>query len=91
MQTILLTTVAVIGILLIAAVGIMIFMLSAVRRDSAAQQTAVGLLQQQLEQVRQTQQALTQTLDKNLQAGQQSMTDFLKHSGNTLGELKEQD
>jgi DNA recombination protein RmuC len=90
MQTILLTTVAVIGILLIAAVGMLIFMLSAVRRESAAQQTAVGLLQQQLEQVRQTQQALTQTLDRNLQAGQQSMTDFLKHSGNTLGELKEQ-
>jgi len=90
MQLILLTIIAVAIVVLIAAMVAVIPLLSALRRESAAQHTAVGMLQQQLEHLRENQQNLSQTLDKNLQTGQQSMTQFLTHSGQTLGELKEQ-
>ena len=90
MQTVLLTIVAIVGVLLIAAVGLMLSHLSEMRRQSAAGQTAVGLLQQQMENLRQSQQTLSQIIDKNLQAGQQTIHQFLTHSGQTLGELKEQ-
>ncbi|HOK66322.1 MAG TPA: DNA recombination protein RmuC [Anaerohalosphaeraceae bacterium] len=90
MQTALLTLIAVLIILLLAAGGILIFNLSALRRDTAAQQTAAGLLQQQIEQMRQSNLILSQTLEKNLQTGQESISRFLVHSGQMLGELKEQ-
>jgi DNA recombination protein RmuC len=90
MQTSLLIIVIAIGALLAAGIAGIFSMVSAIRRQASAQQTAAVLLQQQLEQMRQSQQALSETLDKNLQTGQQSMTDFLKHSGTTLGQLKEQ-
>jgi DNA recombination protein RmuC len=90
MQTVLLTIVAIAGVLLIAAVGLMLSHLSEMRRQSTAAQTAVGLLQQQMENLRQSQQTLSQIIDKNLQAGQQTIHQFLTHSGQTLGELKEQ-
>jgi len=90
MQTTLLIIVIAIGAVLAAGIAGIFSMVSAIRRQAAAQQTAAVLLQQQLEQMRQSQQALSETLDKNLQTGQQSMTDFLKHSGTTLCQLKEQ-
>lgn len=90
METILSVGIIFIGLLVVAAVVGMMRMLSALRRDAALHQKADELFQQQLEQLRQSNLALSQTLDKNLQAGQQSMTEFLTHSGKTLGELKEQ-
>lgn len=90
METVLLTGIVMIGIVLAASVLVIIAMLSAVRRETAVQQSAVGMLQQQLEHLRENQQTLSQTLDKNLQAGQQNMTQFLTSSGKTLSELKEQ-
>ena len=90
MQPVLLTALVILMGLLAAAVAGIIVMLAALRREASTQNTAAGLLQQQLENLRQNQQTLSQTLDKNLQTGQQSITDFLKHSGNTLGELKQQ-
>jgi DNA recombination protein RmuC len=79
-----------IGLLLAAAVIGMMLMLSALRRDAASQQKANELFQQQLEQIRQSNLALSQTVEKTLQNGQQTIHQFLTHSGQTLGELKEQ-
>ncbi len=90
MQLILLTIIAVAVVVLIAAMVAVFTLLSALRGESTAQHTAVGMLGQQLEHLRENHQTLSQTLDKNLQTGQQSMTQFLTHSGKTLGELKEQ-
>jgi len=90
MQTALLTLIAVLIVLLLAAVGGLIFILSAIRRDTAAQQAAAGLLQQQIEQMRLSNLILSETLEKNLRTSQQSISQFLAHSGQTLGELKEQ-
>ncbi len=90
MQTILPAVLLAMGLLLVAAVIGMMRMLAALRRDTAAQQKTSELFQQQLEQIRQSHLQLSQTLEKNLQSGQQSISQFLAHSGQTLGELKEQ-
>lgn len=90
METVLLAVLAVSGLLLGAAVVGSLLMLSSLRREMSAQQKAAELFQQQLEQIRQSNLQLSQTLEKNLQTGQQSISQFLAHSGQTLGELKEQ-
>ncbi len=81
-------------ILLLAAVAALlaylISALSATRRDLAGQGANVNLLHQQLENLRTSQETLGQTLNQNLQSGQQNLTTFLTGSSKTLGDLKQQ-
>ncbi|MEJ5260119.1 MAG: DNA recombination protein RmuC [Anaerohalosphaeraceae bacterium] len=86
METILLLTLIGIGIVVVS----ILLTVSSLRRDVVSQQKTNELFQQQLEQMRQSTLILSQTLDKNLQMGQESISRFLAHSGQTLGELKEQ-
>jgi DNA recombination protein RmuC len=81
-------------ILLLAAVAALlaylISTLSATRRDMSGQGASVNLLHQQMENLRTSQETLGQTLNQNLQSGQQNLTTFLTGSSKTLGDLKQQ-
>jgi DNA recombination protein RmuC len=64
--------------------------LSATRRDLAGQGANVDNLNQKLEALRTSQETLGQSLNQNLQSGQQNLTAFLTGSSKTLGDLKQQ-
>lgn len=64
--------------------------LSATRRDLAGQKTNVDNINQKLESLRSSQEMLGQSLNQNLQSGQQNLTTFLAGSSKTLGDLKQQ-
>ena len=90
MQTVLLSVCAVLLIGIAAGLVYLAGLLGRSRRDSAAQQTAVQMLSQQVESIRTRTERLGESVDKNLQTGQQSINTFLTHSGQTLQQLKEQ-
>lgn len=87
-------TLAVIAIILLLGIlvlmGLLIQAVGAARREAAAQGGTVAQMGQQLEQVRNRQDGLNQTLDTNLRNGQEHISRYLSDSGRTLGELKEQ-
>lgn len=90
MQTILLVSLMVTAVLLAVGILYLILVFQSSRRESAAQNTAVQMLQQQMETVRNRTEQLSASVDKNLQSGQQTINTFLTHSGETLQQLKEQ-
>ncbi len=59
-------------------------------KEMVRQSTAIGLLQQQLEAIRQSQTTHGETLTKNLQTGQQSLTQHLEKSQEMLNKLHTQ-
>jgi DNA recombination protein RmuC len=73
-----------------ALLAYLISALSATRRDLAGQGTNVDNLNQKLEALRTSQETLGQSLNQNLQSGQQNLTTFLTGSSKTLGDLKQQ-
>jgi DNA recombination protein RmuC len=73
-----------------ALLAYLISTLSATRRDLAGQGANVDNLNQKLEALRTSQETLGQSLNQNLQSGQQNLTTFLTGSSKTLGDLKQQ-
>lgn len=90
MQTALLISMILIAAFLAAGILYLIIMLQSSRRESAVQNSAVQMLQQQMEAVRTRTEQLSASVDKNLQTGQQTINTFLTHSGETLQQLREQ-
>ncbi len=88
--TILITIVLVLllGLLILAAV--MLLSLAASRREAAGQNAVIQTVQENLNTLCKNQEALSQSLEKNLRDGQQHISSFLSNSQKTFGELKEQ-
>ena len=83
-----------IGIILaLAILGLLIWLISsnfAARREIAGQAANIGLLQQQLEALRASQDKTTESLQNSLQQGQNSLTQGLQSSQQVLGQLNTQ-
>lgn len=83
-------------ILLLLVIGLTVLVigvlmtLNTARRESAVQNTTLTHLQQQVDSIRTQQETLGQSLDKNLRAGQENISNFLSSSHKTFGDLKEQ-
>ena len=86
--------IAVVGIVLILAVlGLVAWLIIenfAGRRDLAGQSSAIGLLQQQLEALRASQDKASENLQKSLQSGQTNIHQSLQSSQQVLGRLNAQ-
>jgi DNA recombination protein RmuC len=79
--------------LLAAVTALLVYLISslaATRRDLAGQGANVDNLNGKLEALRTSQETLGQSLNQNLQSGQQNLTTFLTGSSKTLGDLKQQ-
>ena len=85
---------AVVGLVLIVFVSVLLVWLiittSAGRRDAAGQTTAVGLLQQQLETLKNAQDRTSESLQKSLQTGQSSVSQSIQSSQQVLSRLNAQ-
>jgi DNA recombination protein RmuC len=90
MQTALLVAAVLTTAVLAAGIFYLILGVQANRRESAAHGSAIAMLAQQMETVRNRAEQLSESVDKNLQAGQQTITSFLTQSSQTLGQLREQ-
>lgn len=90
MQTVLWVLLIILLAAVAALLAYLISALSATRRDLSGQGATVNLLHQQMENLRTSQESLGQTLNQNLQSGQQNLTTFLTGSSKTLGDLKQQ-
>ncbi|NIA17554.1 MAG: DNA recombination protein RmuC [Planctomycetes bacterium] len=74
------------GILLIS--GLLFWLIGSVRRSSReTADTAIGLLQQQLESLRIAQDKVSETLGKSMQTGQENVNKSLRFNQETLGKL----
>ena len=84
----------VVGILLVVIVlGLLVWLItiiSASRRDSSGQSSAISLLQQQLEALKTSQDGTSQVLQKSLQAGQENISSNLLTSQKILTQLNTQ-
>ena len=90
MLTALIIIVIALVLALLVLVGLLVKNNFAAHEEMVRQSTAVGLLQQQLEAIRQSQTSHGETLAKNLQTGQQSLTQHLEKSQDTLTKLHNQ-
>ncbi|MCD6393380.1 MAG: DNA recombination protein RmuC [Planctomycetes bacterium] len=90
MLTVLVIIVIALVLCLLVLVGLLVKNNLAAREEMVRQSTAVGLLQQQLEAIRQSQTSHGEALTKNLQTGQQSLTQHLEKSHETLNKLHTQ-
>lgn len=80
-------------VLLLVVAGLCVWLISnnsANRREVSAQSASIGLLQQQLEAIKGSQDNFTQTLEKNLLSGQQNIGKYLQTSQETLTKLHSQ-
>lgn len=71
-------------------VAVILVSLNATRRESSIQSNNLAQLQAQFQGLRTNQDALSQSLEKNLRSSQENITHFLTNSQKTFGELKEQ-
>ena len=89
-----LTALVAISILLsVIVVGLLFWMMqsnTAAKEEIIRQTTSIGLLQQQLESIRDGQTKHSETLEKNLHSGQESITQHLRTSHETLTKLHTQ-
>jgi DNA recombination protein RmuC len=90
METALLVILILLFIVFICLFIYLLNSLSATRRDLAGQGANVDNLNGKLEAMRTSQEALGQSLNQNLQSGQQNLTSFLTSSSKTYGELQQQ-
>jgi len=90
METAIITVLIIFSLLLAALLTFLLAGQSTVRRDLAAQNTTISLLGRQLEAIRTSQETFSQSISQNIQAGQKNITDFLTHSGQTLGQVNQQ-
>ncbi len=80
-------------VLAVVILGLLIWLLSAHfagREESAGQAAGIGLLQQQLEALKDAQDKVSETLQKSLQAGQSNIAQSLQSSHNLLSRLNSQ-
>ena len=93
MQTVIVILCIVVVLVLLAAVGLLLWLirdLARQREETVRQSAAVGLLQQQLEAVRASQEKTSQALETGLKSGQESLGRYLQTSQQTLNQLHEQ-
>ena len=77
-------------LVVVALVAVVLAALNATRRESSVQGNNLTQLQTEFQGLRTNQDALSQSLEKNLRSGQENITHFLTNSQKTFGELKEQ-
>ena len=81
----------VVGIVIVSGLLVwLITIISASRRDSSGQSSAISLLQQQLEALKTSQDGTSQVLQKSLQAGQENISSNLQNSQKILTQLNTQ-
>ncbi|HEG44469.1 MAG TPA: DNA recombination protein RmuC [Phycisphaerales bacterium] len=90
MPNILIALVIVLTLLVIALLVFLITASSAARRDISAQSASIGMLQQQLEGMKGSQDNFRTALEKNLQSGQQDVGKQLRSSQDVLAKLHTQ-
>ncbi|MHC5001453.1 MAG: DNA recombination protein RmuC [Planctomycetota bacterium] len=90
MSEILIGVLICIMLIVVALVAVVLAALNATRRESSVQSNNLAQLQTQFQGLRTNQDALSQSLEKNLRSGQENISHFLTNSQKTFGELKEQ-
>jgi len=92
-QAMLYILITILVLLILAVLGLLAWQIRqnlAAREDLIRQNAAVGLLQQQLEAIREGQTRHTETLEKSLHSGQQDLSQHLRTSLETLNKLQNQ-
>ncbi len=89
-MTILLTILIVLVIIILVLLAFLLTGSSADRKEISTQSASITLLQQQLEAIRTSQTTFGETVQKNLQAGRQSVDKHLLASKETLEKLQNQ-
>jgi len=82
-----------VALLLVFVVGLLVWLIGvtfAGRRETAAHAARMDAVQQQLEALRSAQEGVSQTLQKSLQTGQDTITRNLQSSQQLLGQLNKQ-
>ena len=80
-------------VLILVVLGLLVWLIStsfAGRKEIAGQAAGIGLLQQQLDALKAAQDRTSETLQKSLQAGQESVAQNLRSSQQVLGQLNTQ-
>jgi DNA recombination protein RmuC len=90
MSEILIVVMICIMLVVTGLVAVILMGLNAARRESSVQSNNLAQLQTQFQSLRTNQDALSQSLEKNLRSGQENISHFLTNSQKTFGELKEQ-
>jgi len=90
MSEILIGVLICIMLVVLGLLAVVLVALNASRRESSVQGSNLAQLQTQFQGLRTNQDALSQSLEKNLRSGQENISQFLTHSQKTFGELKEQ-
>jgi len=90
MIPVLITIVVILLIATLVLLGILISNNSASRRDITAQSTAIDILKTQIEAIKGSQEQSTQSLEKNMQAGQKDIGQYVRTSQETLNKLHKQ-
>ena len=83
----------IIGVLVVVVLGLLVWLIvsnSGNTEKMAGQQASIGLLQQQLENLKTAQDKTTESLNKSLQTGQNTLNQSLQSSQKTLSELHSQ-
>jgi DNA recombination protein RmuC len=83
----------IIGVLVLVVLGLLVWLIvsnSGNAEKMAGQQASIGLLQQQLDNLKTAQDKTTESLNKSLQAGQSTLNQSLQSSQKTLSELHSQ-
>ncbi len=89
-MAVLITILIVLILLTLALLAFLLVGSSANRKEISGQSASITLLQQQLEAIRTSQTNLSQTMEKNLQTGQQNIGKHLLSSKETLEKLQNQ-
>jgi DNA recombination protein RmuC len=89
-MAVLITILIVLILLTLALLAFLLLGSSANRKEISGQSASITLLQQQLEAIRTSQTNLSQTMEKNLQTGQQNIGKHLLSSKETLEKLQNQ-
>jgi DNA recombination protein RmuC len=87
------TLIAVVIVLIVLVLGLLVWLIStsfASRKENAAHAANIGLLAQQLEALKQSQDRTTQSLQGSLQQGQNALTQGMQSSQKVLSELHTQ-
>ena len=85
--------IAAVIILILVVLGLLVWLIStsfAGRKEIAGQAAGIGLLQQQFDSLKAAQDRTSDTLQKSLQAGQESVAQNLRSSQQVLGQLNTQ-
>lgn len=90
MEYIVIVAIAALGVLVIALLVWLLNSIGAGRRETAGTNTAIALLQQQLESLKTSQDKVSETLAKSLQSGQENVNKNLRFNAETLNRLNSQ-